>query len=148
MHKNFANRETVFDNREKFVKIPSKRLQKLKKYVTMNLIGFIERRINSMLLASTVPSLGLVIGMGLGIVFVGLICIIFICYMMSKVVRLLEGKKESEPAAAPVAAPVAAPAPASPVANRQELVAVIACAIAEELGTDVSAIRIKSIKQL
>lgn len=114
----------------------------------MNLIGFIERRINSMLLASTVPSLGLVIGMGLGIVFVGLICIIFICYMMSKVVRLLEGKKESEPAAAPVAAPVAAPAPASPVANRQELVAVIACAIAEELGTDVSAIRIKSIKQL
>ncbi len=103
-----------------------------------------------MLLASNAPSMGLVIGMGMGIVFVGLICIIIICYLMSRIVKALEGNKESAPASAPVAAaPAVNTAPAAaPIANRQELVAVIACAIAEELGTDVSAIRIKSIKQL
>ena len=37
---------------------------------------------------------------------------------------------------------------ADPIANKQELIAVISSAIAEEMGADVEAIRIKSIKKL
>ena len=95
-----------------------------------------------------------VVLLGMGIVFVGLICIVILCVMMGKVVRLLE-KKVEQPAesAAPIAsvAPVVTAAPAAPAAeipNRGELVAAIACCLAEELGTDVSAIRILSLKKI
>ena len=43
----------------------------------------------------------------------------------------------------------AAPAPAAnTIPNRQELIAAVSAALAEELGTDVSAIRILSFKKL
>ena len=45
------------------------------------------------------------------------------------------------------AAPVAAPA-ADVIPNRGELVAAVSAALAEELGTDVTAIRIVSIKRV
>ena len=102
--------------------------------------------------ASSIPSGGLVVLMGMGIVFVGLICIVLLCSLMSKVVKILEKMNESAPA--PVAAPVATPAVApvaavqAPVENRQELVAAISAALAEELGTDVSGIRILSLKKV
>ena len=99
--------------------------------------------------AEQIPS-GFVVIMGMGIVFVGLICIVLLCGIMSKVVKILEKMTAvSEPAAAP--APVAAVAPVAvqePIANRQELVAAISAALAEELGTDVSAIRILSLKKV
>lgn len=102
--------------------------------------------------ASALPSGGLVVIMGMGIVFVGLICIVVLCSLMSKVVKILEKMNESAPApaAAPVAAPAAAPVAAvsAPVENRQELVAAISAALAEELGTDVSGIRILSLKKV
>lgn len=80
--------------------------------------------------------------MGIGTVFVGLICIILLVTVMSLISRKTEGK----PAAAPA---VAAPRSAAPSSGmRPELVAAIAAAIAEDMGADVSAIRIKSIKQL
>ena len=44
------------------------------------------------------------------------------------------------------AAPVAAPAAVEP--NRQELVAAVSAAIAEELGTDITGIRILSLKKI
>lgn len=84
-----------------------------------------------------------VVLLGLGIVFAGLICIVVLCVLMSKVVRLLE-KKEAPAVPAAPAAPVA---PAAEIPNRQELVAAISCCLAEELGTDVSAIRIVSLKK-
>lgn len=90
-------------------------------------------------------NLGVVVLLGMGIVFAGLICIVILCVLMGKVVRLLE-KKEA-PAADP--APMAsAPAVAEAIPNRQELVAAISCCLAEELGTDVSAIRIVSLKKV
>ena len=102
--------------------------------------------------ASALPDNGVVVMMGMGIVFVGLICIVLLCSLMSKVVKILEKMNGSEPApAAPVATPAAAPAPAAvqaPVENRQELVAAISAALAEELGTDVSGIRILSLKKV
>ena len=45
-------------------------------------------------------------------------------------------------------APAPAPVAAAPVVNRKEVIAAVSAAIAEELGTDVSAIRIVSIKKV
>lgn len=86
---------------------------------------------------------GLAVGIGLGTVFVGLICLILICYIMSAIVKLFtNGDKKEAPAAA-------APMGAQPVvANKGEFAAAIAAAIAEDLGTDVTGIRIKSVKKL
>mgnify|MGYP003202462982 CR=1 FL=1 len=77
--------------------------------------------------------------MGLCTVFVGLICIIVLVSVMSNVVRRTDAK---------TAAP-AIPAPAAAVsAVTPEMVAAVSAAIAEELGTDVSAIRIVSMKKI
>ena len=46
-------------------------------------------------------------------------------------------------------APVSAvPAVAEPIPNRQAMIAAISAVIAEELGTDISAIRILSVKKV
>ena len=49
---------------------------------------------------------------------------------------------------APIPAAPLAPAAVKPIANRQKIVFAISAAIAEELGTDVSAIKIVSLKKL
>lgn len=87
-----------------------------------------------------------VILMGLGTVFFGLVCIIALCYLMSWVVQ-----KIAKPANTAPTTPVAAPAPTpakSTITNRQEFIAAVSAVIAEELGTDVSAIKILSVKEL
>lgn len=87
-----------------------------------------------------------VVVMGIGTVFFGLICIILLSMAMSAICRLM-GDKTPAPAAA-------APAPAAPAAggdaipNRQAMIAAISVAIAEELGTDPTGIRILSLKKL
>ena len=89
-----------------------------------------------------------VIAMGLGIVFVGLICIILLCKILGAVCAIGQQNAPTSqvPAVAPVAAaPVAAPTPG---ANRQEVIAAIGAAIAEEAGVEVDAIRIVSIKRV
>ena len=78
--------------------------------------------------------------MGMGTVFFGLICLIVLTTVMGKIVG-----GHAAPAAAPAVIP-AAPAAAEP--NRQELVAAVSAAIAEELGTDITGIRIVSMKKL
>ena len=85
-----------------------------------------------------------VLCLGLGTVFFGLICIIFICKIMSAVLAGLSKKPEAQPAAPTVAAPAA---PAA-IPNRQEFIAAGSAAIAEEMGTDVSKIRILSVKKI
>ena len=78
--------------------------------------------------------------MGMGTVFFGLICLIVLTMVMGK---LVGGRT------APAAAPVPVPAvPAAPEPNRQELVAAVSAAIAEELGADITGIRIVSMKKL
>ena len=81
--------------------------------------------------------------MGMGTVFFGLICLIGLTTLMGRIVG------RCQKATAPVAAPAVAPAvPAAAEPNRQELVAAISAAIAEELGTDITGIRIHSMKKL
>ena len=90
------------------------------------------------------PSNIFVVALGVGTVFVGLICIVILCEIMSAICNKFIVK-------APKAQPAVAPAPQTPkkaqIANKGEFVAAIAAAIAEETGEDVSGIRILSIKQ-
>ena len=85
----------------------------------------------------------LVVGMGVGVVFFGLICLILVCKLVDVIARL----GGAEPAPAKPAAPAAVPSVAA-IPNRQELVAAISVAIAIEMGTDPSALRIVSLKKL
>ncbi len=90
-----------------------------------------------------------VIAMGLGTVFLGLICIILLCKILGAVCTLIERKPEPAPAASASAPQTAvAPAKAQDPAKRQEIIAAIGVAIAEECGVDVDAIRITSIKKI
>lgn len=84
--------------------------------------------------------------MGIGTVFFGLICIVFLCVIMSKINQLFT-KVAPAPASQPAAAPVAVQN-AAPIANRAELAAAISAAIAEELGESTDSFRIKSIKRV
>ena len=89
-----------------------------------------------------------VVAMGIGTVFVGLICIIFITKIMSFICRGLVKNKSAEKATpkAPVAkAPAAAPAE---ITNKQEFVAAVSAAIAEHSGCNMEGIRILSIKRI
>jgi sodium pump decarboxylase gamma subunit len=78
--------------------------------------------------------------MGMGTVFVGLICIILLIDLMSFLCR------EKQPAASAPAPTV--PAAAAPDTLSPQAVAAVSAAIAEELGNDVSGIRILSAKKL
>ena len=102
------------------------------------------------LLTETVNN-GFVVAMGIGTVFIGLVCIILLIKLMSMVTAMVTGGAAAAPAApaAPVA-PVAPTAPAAPAAieNRAEIVAAVCAAAAEEMGTDISALRVVSFKKI
>ena len=77
--------------------------------------------------------------MGLGTVFFGLICLIILCSLMSFIFQKVHKEKP----------PVAENSVVSEeIPNREETVAAISAAIAEDLGRDISAIRILSIKKM
>lgn len=83
---------------------------------------------------------------GIAVVFVGLAAIIGLVELMNYVTNKAEGKKKAS-------APVQTPRAASPVVNaaienRDEIVAAVCAAVAEENGTDISAIRVVSFKRV
>lgn len=85
-----------------------------------------------------------IVVMGIATVFVGLICIIILCKIIGAICMAAEKKNTAEPqntASAVAAAPVQ-------TENRQEIIAAVSAAVAEELGTDVGAIRILSFKKI
>lgn len=79
--------------------------------------------------------------MGIGTVFVGLICIILLVILMSYVCRKSDAKSVAP-------ASVAVPTDVPKSAIQPELIAAVSAAIAEDMGTDISAIRIISMKQI
>ena len=83
-----------------------------------------------------------VVGLGIGVVFVGLICIVILCKIVSAFCMIGQKNKTND---TPVAPEVAT---SEPIQNRQEIIAAVSAAIAEELGTDISAIRILSFKKI
>ena len=86
--------------------------------------------------AAAEPSIPQVILLGMGTVFVGIAAIIVICLFISLISRAGNRKE-------PVNAIKEEPEQIS-----GELAAVIGAAVAEELGTDVSAVKIVSIKKV
>ena len=91
------------------------------------------------------PSNVFVVLMGMGTVFFGLIAIIILVMITGKIVTKLQKPEAAKPAPAPVAA---VPVAAAPVVNKAEIIAAVSAAIAEELGTDVSGIRVHSFKKI
>lgn len=80
--------------------------------------------------------------LGMGTVFFGLICIVVICKIMGSLCHLAEKKTGNAAVAATV------PPATEEIPNRQEFIAAVSAALAEELGEDISAIRILSVKKL
>ena len=92
-------------------------------------------------------STALVVCMGIITVFICLVCLIIIITIMGKIMESVTAKQKAAVPAAP--AVPARPAPAAvPAGNKQQLVAAMAAVIAEEMGTDVSRIKIHSIRRL
>ena len=84
----------------------------------------------------------MVVVMGIGVVFVGLILIILICKIMGLFfARTAKPESKPETAVAPAATNVT-------IENRQEIIAAVTAACAEEMGKDVSALRVISFKKL
>lgn len=85
---------------------------------------------------------GFVVAMGMGTVFFGLIILILLCMLMSFICQKLI-KETPAPAAA-----VSKTSVDSDIQNRGEVIAAVSAVIAEELGTDVSAIKVLSFKRV
>lgn len=84
----------------------------------------------------------MVVVMGVGVVFVGLVLIIWICNLMS-LFFARTAKTESKPVA-----PVVPAVKNATIENRQEIIAAVTAACAEEMGKDISALRVISFKKL
>ena len=82
---------------------------------------------------------------GIAVVFVGLAVIIGLIELMNLITTKLEGKKKAVAPKAPVAS---APVASGVIENRDEIVAAVCSAVAEENGTDISAIRVFSFKKI
>ncbi len=79
--------------------------------------------------------------LGIGVVFLGLVCLIFVCKLMGALMgKAVKKETTVQSAKAPSTDEVAAP-----IVNRGELVAAISAVLAEELGADVTDLRILSI---
>lgn len=89
-----------------------------------------------------------VVAMGVGTVFVGLICIVILCKILGVCCQILAKKENGEVAPSAPVAPAVTKAVPAVIPNRRETVAAIAAAIAEDLGEDISAIRIVSIEKI
>ena len=81
--------------------------------------------------------------MGIGTVFFGLICIIFLTMAMGAVLK----GKEKTPAAAAAAPAAAAPAP-KPQGMQPEILAAITAALSEEIGIPSRSMNIVNIKKI
>ncbi len=92
----------------------------------------------------------LVVVMGISTVFVCLVALIFIIKIYSAIVKAFVKEPAQKPTAATPtpAVATASPSPIAPVANKSQLLAVIGAAIAEDLKTDISRLRIHSISQV
>ena len=103
------------------------------------------------LLAVQEPSVWLLVFLGISVVFVGLVLIVGIVMLLNKVCDLVKQLGKSKDAAKAPAAPAqsaTAPAALAPIPNREEIVAAVCAAVAEEEGVDISALRVVSFKKL
>ncbi len=101
--------------------------------------------VSAVMAAAEAPTIATTITLGLGTVFVGLLCLILIITLMSAIFRSVRKRKQ------PLAQTSASAAPAAvemPAAERQQMIAAISCALATVMGKDVGGIRIVSCKKV
>ena len=79
---------------------------------------------------------------GIVTVFIGLICIIGLCKLMSLICGLFPEKEEKSTQPAHQAASAS-----GEIANKQEILAGVCAVLAEELGTEVKNIKVVSFKK-
>ncbi len=89
-------------------------------------------------------SMGFVCAMGMGTVFIGLVCIVILCVVFSAIINA--GKNKVKQTEKVEMLPVNT-APAE-IPDRQKVLAAVCAVLAEELGTDVSALKVHSFKKL
>ena len=92
-------------------------------------------------MSMSVQEMLFVVLLGMGTVFLGLISIVILCKIVGAI--CVKSVKEKE-----VSTPVAKTSVPQKIENRQEIVAAVSAVIAEELGKDISAIRILSFKKI
>ena len=83
--------------------------------------------------------------MGIGTVFFGLICLVFITMLVSAIAKIVGKKEEANAPKVPAAASGSA---SETIENKEELIAAVCAAIAEDIGTDANNIRVLSFKKL
>ncbi len=81
------------------------------------------------------------VGMGIGTVFLGLIAIIILCKIIGLFCSAATKKEEKAVAKKTAVA-------SQPIENRQEIIAAVSAVIAEELGTEINALKILSFKKI
>lgn len=82
-----------------------------------------------------------IVTMGIVTVFVGLIFLVIMCKIIGAICCAAEKKGQAAETAPVAEAPVM-------IENRQEIIAAVSAVLAEEMGTDVSAIRIHSFRKI
>ena len=85
---------------------------------------------------------------GIVVVFFGLACIIGLVELMTFICNKILERGETKKASAPAQAVQSAPVSSGVIENRGEILAAVCAAVAEEEGTDISAIRVISFKKL
>ncbi len=87
-----------------------------------------------------------VVVLGIGTVFFGLICLVLLCKIIGLFCDASAKKQENNTAVSNTPAP--AVNASQPIENRQEIIAAVSAVIAEELGTNIEALRIISFKKI
>lgn len=85
------------------------------------------------------------VGLGMGVVFAGLIALILICYLLA---AAFGGNAKAAPKQPQKTVSTAPAAAANTIENRSELAAAIAVAIAQEMGCEPEGLRIHSIRKI
>ncbi len=83
-----------------------------------------------------------VVVLGIGVVFIGLIAIVILCKIMS---AFCKDSDKNDTVQQSVTVP---PVQNAPIQNRQEILAGVCAVIAEELGTDIEALKVISFKKI
>lgn len=94
--------------------------------------------------ATSDPNVLMVVGIGVGTVFVGLLALVAVCWLLGNIVKLIEkpqAKIEEVPTALVTDNDLFN-------TDRGTFIAAVSAAIAEQSGTDATGIRIVSVKKL
>jgi sodium pump decarboxylase gamma subunit len=99
------------------------------------------------------PSMATVVILGLVIIFIAFIILIVLIQILGKILALTNKKPTITPVPStqPSSAQVSSPVPSTAQVqsqNKQQIVAAVSAAIAEDMGTNVSHIKIHSIKRI